>query len=245
MRPRYKHGGIYAYDLRPYRDEFAYFVSFRVEMLGIDIEYNSRQHGAKEAVVAMHALNYFTKDLDKHVYKNADLSDYYTFPFLNFLGGDGFFKDDNIIFIKCMSAAQLPINYKLPIYKVCLLGVFAHYRQMLKLYKGFVDVVDVEMNIWVGRHIEDVKNLPWIMGGIASTKSLCFEICNYRYRQEGKRFEECYDLSKSDEDFFGIMNDLYYDNTMYRDISPADRGIIQVDWKKEKPSVFPGYDDLA
>jgi hypothetical protein len=49
------------------------------------------------------------------------------------------------------------------------------------------------------------------MGGIASTKSLCFEICNYRYRQEGKRFEECYDLSESDEDFFGIMNDLYYD----------------------------------
>jgi hypothetical protein len=32
---------------------------------------------------------------------------------------------------------------------------------------------------------------------------------------------------------------------MYRDISPTDRGIIQVDWKKEKPSVFPGYDDLA
>jgi hypothetical protein len=54
--------------------------------------------------------------------------------------------------------------YKLPIYKVCLLSVFAHHRQKLKLYKGFVDVVDVEMNIWVGRLIEDVKKFAMDYG---------------------------------------------------------------------------------
>jgi hypothetical protein len=142
-----------------------------------------------------------------------------------------------------MPADRLPTDYTLPIYKINLLGVFAHYRQMLLYYRNMINIVDPEKNVRVARHVEDVRNLPWISGGIASTKSLLFEICNYRYRKEGKRFEECFDLSE--EDYFGIMNDIHYDSNMYIDIPPSKRGVIQVDWESEKPAEFIGYDHEA
>ncbi len=240
MRPRYKHGGVYALDLRPYRNEFAYFVSFRPEQYGIEILYSSNNEGAKERVTIMHALNYFTKELDMKVGENTNISNYYTFPFINFLGGDGFFKDMHITFIKCLHFSQLPSEYKLPLYKIAFLGVFANYKQTLKIYNREIDVVDLEKNKRVARKVEDVKNLPWISDGMASNRVFLFEICNYRYRQEGLRFEEFYDLSE--EDYFGFMNEYLYDNIMYVDIPPEARGHVVIDWENEKPRVFPGYD---